>query len=171
MVSTLPGLSVSFDFELLCHSAASRPEVNPVETLFGAPINGSTFSPPPSSGLAAPAVDLKRRRFWPVSVAVGSPSALSCHGGKATVNGPEEQPVPVTAPITSGFRRCLCQHSRRCSSTFSARITIGANPRPFLVPSRLNTRKRTNSAGRFFMTRGKAGFQSPRLGVDHGWHP
>ena len=43
MVSTLPGLSVSFDFEWLCHSAASRPEVNPVETLFGAPINGSLF--------------------------------------------------------------------------------------------------------------------------------
>ena len=52
-----------------------------------------------------------------------------------------------------GFAVIFASNSRRCSSTFSARITIGANPTtvPRTVAFELVARKgNKSSAGRFF---------------------
>ncbi len=59
-----------------------------------------------------------------------TPSALSFHGGTVTVNGRLRNATTCQQQLMShqGFAVVYGHGSRRCSSTFSARVTIGANP-------------------------------------------
>jgi hypothetical protein len=88
-----------------------------------------------------------------------APSALSFDGGKATVNGRVRNAATCQLRLMShqGFPVVFASNSRRCSSTFSARMTIGANPTtvPRTVAFELVARKgNKSSAYRFFITLG-----------------
>ena len=88
-----------------------------------------------------------------------TPSALSFHGGTVTVNGRVRNAATCQQRLLShqGFAVIFSSNSRRCSSTFSARITIGANPTtvPRNVAFELIARNgNKSSARRFFITLG-----------------
>ena len=86
-----------------------------------------------------------------------APSALSFHGGTVMVNGRVRNAATCQLRPQShqGFAAVFARNSRRCSSTFSARITIGANPTtvPRTVALELIARNGNNSStGRFLIT-------------------
>ena len=65
-----------------------------------------------------------------VLAVTATPSALSFHGGTVTVNGRVRNAATCQQRLLShqSFALVFVSNSGRCSSTFSAHLTIGANP-------------------------------------------
>ena len=114
----------------------------PTATAGASTLNASTAAPAPS-----------------VLAVSATPTALSFHGGTVTVNGRVRNAATCQQRLLShqNFVVVFANNSRRCSSTFSAHVTIGANPTtvPRTVAFELIARKgNKSSARRFFITVG-----------------
>ena len=94
----------------------------------------------------------------PLVLAAGAtPSALSYQGGTVAVSGRVKNAATCQLQLLShqGFSVVYASNIRPCTSTFSARVTIGANPStlPRTVAFELIARNGTgSSSGRFYMT-------------------
>ena len=128
----------------------------PTATVGASTLNTATAAPTPS-----------------VSAVSATPSALSSHGGTVTVNGRVRNAATCQQRLLShqNFVVVFANNSRRCSSTFSAHVTIGANPTtvPRTVGFELIARKgNKSSARRFSITVGPGRcFTSLGLRVGH----
>ena len=114
----------------------------PTATAGASTLNSATAAPAPS-----------------VLAVSATPSALSFHGGTVTVNGRVRNAATCQQRLLShqNFVVVFASNSHRCSTTFSAHVTIGANPTtvPRTVAFELVARKgNKSSARRFFIALG-----------------
>ncbi len=111
-----------------------------------------------------------------VLAASATPSALSYHGGTVPVSGRVQNAATCQLQLLSrqGFAVDYASNIRPCTSTFSARVTIGANPStvPRTVAFELVARNGArNSSGRFFITLAPKVLPPPRVAATIGVNP